>query len=133
MITTAQMYWITRADEIRSGLVGIMIPIILLLVLASVGKIITLIEQDASGGDETPLARTVTRLWVGCSVALMLVVGVVMFTPTTKELAAIIVVPKIANSTLVTEKIPQELSELYTLAKQYMIDSLKEKKKEAEK
>lgn len=132
MITTAQMYWITRADEIRSGLIGIMIPIILLLVLSSVSKIVTLIEQEDSG-DESPLARTVTRLWVGCSVALMLLIGAVMFTPTTKELAAIIVVPKIANSTLVTEKIPQELSELYALAKQYMIESLKEKKKEAEK
>lgn len=39
----------------------------------------------------------------------------------------------IANSVLVTEKIPQEFSELYTLAKQYMIESLKEKKKEEEK
>lgn len=132
MITTTQMYWITRADAIRHGLVGIMIPIILLFVLASVGKIVTLIEQTVSG-DESPLARTMTRLWVGFSAALILVIGAEMFTPTTKELAAIIVVPKIANSTLVTEKIPQELSELYTLAKQYMIESLKEKKKEAEK
>jgi hypothetical protein len=109
-----------------------MIPIILLFVLASVGKIVTLIEQTVSG-DESPLVRTMTRLWVGFSAALILVIGAEMFTPTTKELAAIIVVPKIANSTLVTEKIPQELSELYTLAKQYMIESLKEKKKEAEK
>jgi len=132
VITTTQMYWITRADAIRHGLVGIMIPIILLFVLASVGKIVTLIEQTVSG-DESPLARTMTRLWVGFSAALILVIGAEMFTPTTKELAAIIVVPKIANSTLVTEKIPQELSELYTLAKQYMIESLKEKKKEAEK
>lgn len=132
MITTAQMYWITRADEIRSGLIGIMIPIILLLILASVSKIVTLIEQEDSG-DESPLARTVTRLWIGCSVALMLVIGAVMFTPTTKELAAIIVVPKIANSTVVTEQLPKELGELYTLAKQYMIECLKEKAKETRK
>lgn len=132
MITTAQMYWITRADAIHDTLTGFMIPLIILVVLATIGKIM-LIFAVAENDVEMQVIKSVTKFWVGFCVALGLIAGARMFVPTTKELAAIIVVPKIANSTLVTEKIPQELSELYTLAKQYMIESLKEKKKEAEK
>ena len=106
MITTTQMYWITRADAIYTTLTGFMIPLIILTVLATIVKIIS-IFVGADDDDDVQLIKSVTKFWVGFCVALGLIAGVRMFVPTTKELAAIIVVPKIANSTLVTEKIPQ--------------------------
>lgn len=126
MITTTQMYWITRADAIYTTLTGFMVPLIILTVLATIVKIIS-IFVGADDDDDVQLIKSVTKFWVGFCVALGLIAGVRMFVPTTKELAAIIVVPKIANSTLVTEKIPQELAELYAIAKQYMVETLKEK------
>jgi len=40
--------------------------------------------------------------------------------PTTKEMAAIFVIPKIANSEFVNETLPAEMAEIYSLAKDWM-------------
>lgn len=131
MITTAQMYWLTRLDNVHDLLCGILVATCIALGTFSViAGIATFVSDSESELRKAAFAR---RVWLGAALIALLSGLIHVFTPTTKEMAAIIVVPKIANSTLVTEKIPQELSELYTLAKQYMIDSLKEKKKEAEK
>jgi hypothetical protein len=43
-----------------------------------------------------------------------------VFTPTTKEMIAIKVLPIVVNSNLVQKTIPRESEELYTLAKDYL-------------
>lgn len=131
MITTTQMYWLTRLDNVHDLLCGILVATCIALgILSVLAGIATVVADSEDDQRKAAFARKLRRNIVLAA----LVAGTIkVFIPTTKELAAIIVVPKIANSTLVTEKIPQELSELYTLAKQYMIESLKEKKKEAEK
>ena len=131
MITTTQMYWLTRLDNVHDLLCGILVATFIALgILSVIAGIATFVSDTEEDRQKAAFAR---RVWLGAALIALLSGLIHVFTPTTKELAAIIVVPKIANSTLVTEKIPQELSELYTLAKQYMIESLKEKKKEAEK
>lgn len=131
MITTTQMYWLTRLDNVHDLLCGILVATFIALgILSVIAGIATFVSDTEEDRQKAAFAR---RVWLGAALIALISGLIHVFTPTTKELAAIIVVPKIANSTLVTEKIPQELSELYTLAKQYMIESLKEKKKEAEK
>jgi len=131
MITTAQMYWLTRLDNVHDLLCGILvITCAAFAILSVIAGVATVVSDTA---DDRRKAEFASKLWRNIALAALAAGTIKVFTPTTRELAAIIVVPKIANSTLVTEKIPQELSELYTLAKQYMIESLKEKKKEAEK
>ena len=131
MITTTQMYWLTRLDNVHDLLCGILVATCVAFgVLSVIAGIATFVSDSE---DEQRKVAFVWRMWRYIMLTVLAAGTIKVFTPTTKELAAIIVVPKIANSTLVTEKIPQELSELYTLAKQYMIESLKEKQKEAKK
>ena len=128
MITTAQMYWLTRLDSVHSLLSGILVVTCIALGILSV--IATFVSDTEEDRRKAAFAR---RIWLSAAL-ISLTAGIIqVFTPTTKEMAAIIVVPKIANSQLVTEKIPQELSELYTLAKQYMVATLTEKVAEKEK
>ena len=60
----------------------------------------------------------------------MAVIGSIMMvlTPTTKQMAAIIVVPAIANSKVVQEDIPSEVREMYGLAKEWMKSELQKGK-----
>lgn len=44
---------------------------------------------------------------------------IVILLPTTKQLAAIYIVPKIINSSIIQETLPNEIKELYGLAKDY--------------
>jgi ABC-type dipeptide/oligopeptide/nickel transport system permease component len=54
------------------------------------------------------------------------------FIPTTKEMAAIYIIPKVANSQFVNETFPNELKEIYGMSKDWMKDYLKTNKKEIE-
>jgi hypothetical protein len=45
--------------------------------------------------------------------------------PTTKEMATIYVIPKIANSNFVNETLPAEMKDIYGMAKQWMKETLK--------
>lgn len=49
-----------------------------------------------------------------------------MFVPTTKEMCAIVAIPKVVNSEIVTEQIPDAAKNLLSLANQYLESMLKE-------
>jgi hypothetical protein len=51
------------------------------------------------------------------------------FLPSSKTAAAMVILPKIANSEMVTKEIPKEISELYTLAKEALVEVTKKKGK----
>lgn len=107
MITTAQMYWIVILDNIT-------ITAAMLSILFTVGTVVAFIF--AACEDD--------HWWLPfMSLTMMLVfVAVATFVPSTKQLAAILVVPKIANS----EKIQTAGNKLYELAVEWM-DELRPK------
>ena len=119
MITTSQMYWLTRMDIVNEVCSYILLILILLVpCLAFVGYMIA----DSSSSDSrcayvSWLKKYVILLWL---FALMISTSVIIFMPTTKEMAAIIIVPKIANS----EKVQTVGNKLYDLAVEWM-DNLK--------
>ena len=135
MITPGQMYWLTRLDTIHELASGTLIFLLVCLGLLSVVTVIGTIVTMSDGDENVPqVIKVLYRSWKGAAFAVAFFMTIYAFTPTTKEMAAIIVIPQIANSTVVTEKIPAELSELYTLAKQYVVRQLKEEeKKEGER
>ena len=113
MITTQQMYWLTRLDDIALTL-GLFIigGVIAAIVLYIVGSTAFDIDDDSS----KKLQRTATRLLY--AVALATVIGI--FVPSTKEMAAIIVIPRIVNN----EKVQDAGNKLYVLAVEWL-DALK--------
>lgn len=48
--------------------------------------------------------------------------------PSTKQLAAIYGIPKIVNSEWVTETVPKDAADIYGLAKEWLIETMKEEK-----
>ena len=113
MITTTQMYWLVTLDSLIH--MGVFLSVVFTLatfamigLVADTGKLVSL--------------PVVTAL---LAIFFMLVVT---FTPTTKQMAAIVVVPKIVNN----EKMQVAGDKLYALAVEWM-DSLRPNKPKEDK
>lgn len=92
MITPSSIYWLTRCDAIRE----LTIPLgVISAVLATFGLVGFMVSKSTEGDIVNPFGRrfykTVLTLFISA-----LLGGT--FIPTTKEMAAIIVIPRIANS-----------------------------------
>lgn len=114
MITMNQMYWLTRLDHLSDVLTVTCV----LLVLSTIGILIAGgIMQDCSFSEET---NGRGRKFVGKTpfmaaafVATLLLDALI---PTTKEMAAIIVIPSVLNN----EKVQTVGNKLYDLAVEWM-------------
>ena len=115
MIDQSTIYWVTRMDAVCVFLEALAIACAF---AACIVLVVAVIFPVASGDKSAaePSIRT-ARKWA-CFLALgVLVFGVArVATPTTHELAAILVIPKIANS----EVLQKEAGDLYDLAKQWL-------------
>lgn len=108
MITTAQMYWIVTLDS----LVHLMVALVCIGIVVTIGGIAYVAETG--GSKRVPIVAGALSL--AAMVALSLI-------PTTKQAAAIIVVPRLVNS----EKVQTVGNRLYDLAVEWM-DGLKPEK-----
>ena len=129
MITPTQMYWLVKLDDMRGVITGIMwLPISVAIIIGILAIAALLASIDDPMEIKNEILEGVWKCGVWC--ASLIVVAVVIhiagaFVPSTKQMAAIIVVPKIANS----EKVQTVGNQLYDLAVEWM-NELKPKKGE---
>ena len=114
MITTTQMYWIVTLDS----MIAAMVVLTLLFVIATVAAF----GIAATAND---------HWWLPITSSIMLLVSIAgwTFTPSTKQIAAILVVPKIVNS----EKFQTAGNRLYDLAVEWMDELRPRNRQEAGK
>ena len=122
MITSAQMYWITRLDgfHLVAGL-----AIFPSMAFAAVFAVIGLVKfcndfDDEDGSMGARMMRRSMRVFAICVVAALLE----SFLPTTREMAAIAIVPRIAAN----EQLKEAGNRLFELAAAWM-EELAPKKK----
>lgn len=112
-ITPWTMYWLVKLDSLN----GFFFTVAWMAVTAaSIGIAVTAYEWDMHENTCPTVRRWVKRLaflslFSGFASAVL---------PTTKQMAAIVVIPAITNSELVSETVPREAGELYTLAKEWL-------------
>ena len=108
-ITESMIYWITRLDGINRVLTGIAIALGCIACICILAAVV--IGTDACSSEDRKMVKQLIK---GCSVSLILclisTIGIV-FTPTTKEMYAIKVIPVLANNDGVRE-IPGDIAEL---------------------
>lgn len=138
-ITSADIYWLTRLDAIKS----IAISIGILCVLSGAASLIlycirtwaeSILNPDTnSSGVDTSAAhcaKTATARLRKVAIPVFLVtlviwVGLGLFVPTTKEYAAIRVVPVVLNNTVLSNTAKEDFGELYTLSMEWAKDELR--------
>ena len=119
MITESMVYWFTRLDGINNLLVG---GIIVFGIGGFISAMLSMAAAEA--GDEEWMRRLLFKWAPRCFFICVLCSVLIVFVPTTKEMAAIYILPKIANQDMV-EEIGTETREIYGLAKDYLQDLLK--------
>jgi uncharacterized membrane protein len=98
MITPSLVYWITRLDAIIVAARAVAIQSFLLLTLGLLGSFV--VTADEIGEPFSSFWKKVVRV---AALALVVSGTVLVLTPTKREMAAIIVLPRIANSETVAE------------------------------
>lgn len=117
-ITTIQMYWLVMLDNIRNCLLATLMICGFLggLGMLAIDEIIMMINREK-------LILIVKKILV----LLVSFILLLIFMPTTKQMAAMLVVPRIANS----EKVHTIGNKVYDLAVEWM-EELKPYRKESE-
>lgn len=137
MITSTQIYWLTRCDELKSFLTCVDAPFIVIAFMATIVVIVLTLfiafagngayelcsslsneELDALKDKARCAAKKCVAVFAVCVTAAITVNLAASFVPTTKEMAAIMVVPRIANSQSVSD-IAEDIVEL---AKAWMVE-----------
>ena len=122
MITSWDIYWITRLDAIYAMLVIVLIVVVLAMIFL---PMIADIAFDAG-------TRTIAKLEIIGFVIFVVALSMLTFIPSTREAAAIYLIPKIANNEQM-QKIPDNAAKLLNAKMEQWIDyTLAEKKKEKE-
>lgn len=128
-ITPAEIYWLTRLDEF-GFLFGIMFFVLVIIGIANViggfiamdmahdNRCMSYGNKEEVPKDEARMRRRFTRA-AKIGVAAFLFGLVVSFMPSTKQMAAIIIIPKLANSEIVAE-MGDATKELIGLARDWM-------------
>ena len=107
-----QVYWWLKLTDIG----------MFLMMVGFIGGIITTILSLVSAGYNED-TRHLRWLWLNIIWVSIFIIGLLL--PSTKEYAVIQVLPKITQSKVV-QQIPEDMETIYTMAKDYLKDMLKE-------
>lgn len=137
MITSTQIYWLTRCDELKSFLACVDAPFITIAFIAFVTAVVLTLftvlagngayqlcsdmsdeEFDALKDAARRTAKKSVAVFAVCVMAAVTVNLAASFVPTTKEMAAIMVVPRIANS----QSVSDVAEGIVELAKAWMVE-----------
>lgn len=130
MITTTQMYWLTKLDDIRHVIGSIIwVPIAWITIVAVISFCAFLACVDMDSVRPVVIGKIKKASWT-CVLMVFWIVATqiaVALVPSTSQMAAILIVPKIANS----EKVQTVGNKLYDLAVEWM-DNLKPNKEKGQ-
>lgn len=110
-VTEWTVYWVTRLDALDGAAFT---GIVLISVLYPAFLLCGAMAADLHGWDG--YARTVRRTWIPALLIFLLLGGVRVATPTTKEACAILVIPAIVE----TDGVQELPGEFVTLAREWM-------------
>ncbi len=119
MITTTQMYWLTKLDDIRHVLGSIIwVPIAWITIVAVISFCAFLACADMDSVRTVVSGKIKKAAWTCVPMVFWIVATqiAVALVPSTNQMAAIVIVPKIANS----EKVQTVGNTIYDLALEWM-------------
>lgn len=125
MITPTYIYWLTRCSELKSFFHGLGVLTTVVLVTLTIGMFVitlNLLLEDLNDMQRTMLEsirKRFIKFTLGCCCSAVVCFCLSALIPTTKEAAAICVIPAVANSQA-GQKIPDMASEPMDLATEWM-------------
>jgi hypothetical protein len=133
------MYWLVMLDNIRGVCIGITVPAVLATLGLLIGNIVAMVlptygyceKERQTNKDFTPVLRKHLRRFTVPVLALLMVgVGGLGFLPGTKQMAAIIIVPKLCRAIESNEGLKEMPNKVVGLANAWIEELKPEKAKE---
>ena len=121
MITTGMMYWLTRLDYINTTAMVILVATIMDILLLGIGFLCALSETTVDDENKKDVKKWFKRLFA----ILGLSSAVAIFTPTTKEMAAIYIIPAVAQNEDVA-KMVKDVPSIMQLGTQWVKETLQD-------
>ena len=122
-ITTSTLYWILMLDGICGVLIGLATIAGIIIIILAIITIVCFIE----GEEDRYKSLKILCLFFPI---LIIMLTTCALTPNTKQMATIIIAPKLINSKFVQNDLPKETKELYGMAKSYLKQQITETTKE---
>ncbi len=114
------LYWVIMLDK-----VSVLFTVLTVAFLVCTPFIWGVVCSEIHEGNLSKryLWHPIIATLIGCISSVMLII-----TPTTKQMATILVLPKVVNSEFVQEDLPKEGKEIYELMKKYLIKQVGDEK-----
>ena len=118
-ITSWELYWILKLDDMRS-ILGAAVFLGVALIVPAVPAIMSVEASDLRSGRGKLVCICTAVL---ASITFISALGAI-FIPSTAQMAAIKLVPTITNTEFAKKELPEEAAELYGLLKQYLKENI---------
>jgi hypothetical protein len=126
MITESTIYWVTRLDAFNNLVTAVSLISVIFIIASVIASSIVMGERQSVLNDKGKLILPLKFL-IGSIISLVVCATLLVFVPTTKEYAAIKILPKIANDE-VLNTLSQDGKELYRLTVDYLKEQVTIKK-----
>lgn len=126
MITESTIYWVTRLDSFNALVAAVSFISVFCFIASIIASLIVIGERNAILNDDDKLILPLKFLIVSI-IILVVCATLLVFVPTTKEYAAMKILPKIANDEALNT-LSQDGKELYRLTVDYLKEQVTIKK-----
>ena len=126
MITESTIYWVTRLDAFNDLVTAVSLISVIFVIASIIASCIVMAERNSLLNDEDKLILPLKFL-TGSIIILVVCATLLVFVPTTKEYAAMKILPKIANDEALNT-LSQDGKELYRLTVDYLKEQVTIKK-----
>lgn len=126
MITESTIYWVTRLDAFNNLVSAVSLISVIFVIASIIASCIVMGERNSLLNDDDKLILPLKFL-TGSIIILVVCATLLVFVPTTKEYAAMKILPKIANDEALNT-LSQDGKELYRLTVDYLKEQVTIKK-----
>jgi cytochrome b subunit of formate dehydrogenase len=119
----ALVYWVTRLDTLAEILE---VSVIVSSVIAIMSGIVILIAGLEFELDNTNIIKRVLKVFKPAIIILLSTALLKFFIPTTAEACLIYTLPKIANSNVIQNEVPDAINNIFKIANKCLEDKVKE-------
>lgn len=122
----ALVYWVTRLDTLLAFTTVSLILSIMIAVGVGVGILATELDYELTCDDHSAIKRFLKRTFKTSVIILLISMLLKCFIPTTSEACLIYTLPKIANSNVIQNEVPDAINNIFKIANKCLEDKLKE-------
>ena len=128
-MTETMIYWITRLDEICKfcdviQTIAIVFTVIGMIILLATSILKHMVESEEEDKMVSGICKMSFKIWIPALLVALICSAVTIFTPTSREMVAIKVIPQIANAKNV-EKVKDLSKDMVDVATKWLNDMQK--------